>query len=46
VGELFKKIAAEARLLQKQLKLADKTPLTYDGKSFRLDSVIELRVNF
>ena len=36
-GELFRRIAAVARLKKSQLKQPDKIPKTYDRKTFALD---------
>ncbi len=45
-GDLFKKVAAAARLRKSQLKKPDKVPHTYDQKPFRLDGKVELNVTF
>ena len=44
--DLFKKVAAVARLRKSQFQRADKTPRTYDGRTFTLDGKIELDVVF
>ena len=45
-GEMFKKVAAVAKLHNKDFKPADKTPYNYDKKPFRLDGKLELDVLF
>ena len=45
-GEMFKKVAAVAKLRKKDFKPADKTPYNYDKKPFRLDGKLELDVSF
>ena len=45
-GEMFKKVAAVAKLRKKDFKPADKTPHNYDKKPFRLDGKLELDVSF
>ena len=45
-GEMFKKVAAVAKLRKKDFKPADKTPYNYDRKPFRLDGKLKLDVSF
>ena len=45
-GELFKKVAAVARLKKKDFKEADKTPRNYDWQPFSLDGRMDLDVIF
>ena len=45
-ADLFKRVAAAARLKKKQLKKTDKVPHTYDQKTFKLDGKIELDITF
>ena len=45
-GEMFKKVAAVAKLHKKDFKPADKTPYNYDRKPFHLDGKLELDVAF
>ena len=45
-ADLFKRVAAVARLKKKQLRKADKVPHTYDQKTFKLDGRIELDITF
>ena len=45
-ADLFKKVAAVARLKKKQLKKSDKVPYTYDQKPFKLDGKLELDITF
>ena len=45
-GELFKKVAAVARLRKKDFKEADKTPLNYDQTPFKLDGRMDLEILF
>jgi len=45
-GELFKKVAAVARLRKKDFKPPDKTPYTYDNQPFQLDGRIDLDIVF
>ena len=45
-GELFKKVAAVARLRKKDLKEADKTPRNYDQSPFKLDGRMDLEILF
>ena len=45
-GEMFKKVAAVAKLRKKDFKPADKTPYNYDKKPFRLDGKLEVDVSF
>ena len=40
-ADLFKKVAAVARLKKKQLKKSDKVPYTYDQKPFKLDGKLD-----
>ena len=44
--DLFRRIAAVARLRKSQLLKPDKIPKTYDGKTFRLDGRIDLDISF
>ena len=43
-GELFKKVAAVARLRKRDFKVADRSPRGYDGMPFRLDGRIDLDI--
>ncbi len=45
-GELFKKVAAVAKLRKKDLKKANKSPHTYDGQPFSLDGRMDLDISF
>ena len=45
-GEVFKVVAAVARLRKRDLKKADKTPRTYDGNTFRLQGRLDLALEF
>ena len=45
-GELFKKIAALAKLRKWDFKKADKIPKTYDQRSFVLDGRLDLDLEF
>ena len=45
-GELFKRVAAVARLRKKNFKRADKVPCTYDQKPFPLDGRMDLDAAF
>ena len=45
-GELFRKVAAVARLRKSQFRRPDKTPRTYDRRIFTLDGKIELDISF
>ena len=45
-GEVFKKIAAVAKLRKSQLKKADKTPHNYDQTPFTLNGRMDLDVTF
>ena len=45
-SSLFKRVAAVARLKKGSLMTADKTPRTYDQKTFSLDSRIDLELTF
>lgn len=45
-GELFKKVAAAAKLKKKDFKAPDKVPRTYDQQSFTLDGRMDLDVTF
>ena len=45
-AEIFKHIAAVAKLRRRDLKPADKTPRTYDQKIFRLDGHLDLDIAF
>lgn len=44
--DLFKKVAAVPRLRKSQFQRADKTPRTYDGRTFSLDGRLELDISF
>ena len=44
--QVFKNVAAVAKLCKKDFKPADKTSYTYDKKPFRLDGKLELDVSF
>ena len=45
-GDLFRRVATIARLRKWEFKKADKTPRTYDQKSFTLDSRMDLDLAF
>ena len=45
-GRLFKRVATVARLKKPNLKKADKTPRTYDQKTFKLDGRMNLNIAF
>ena len=45
-GDLFKKIAASARLKKKNFKPADKCPRTYNRQVFTLDGRMDLDITF
>ena len=45
-GELFKRVAALAKLKKRHFKRVDKTPKTYDQRSFTLDSHLDLDTEF
>lgn len=45
-GDVFKQVAAVAKLHKKDFKLADKTPHNYDCQPFRLDGRLDLDVIF
>ncbi len=45
-GELFKTVAVAAKLRKKDLHKADKTPKTYDGKTFKLHGRLDLAIEF
>ena len=45
-AETFKRTAAVAKLRKRDLKPADKTPRTYDQKTFRLDGRLDLDITF
>ena len=45
-GELFRKVAAVARLRKSQFQGPDKVPRTYDGRTFVLHGKIELDISF
>ena len=45
-GDLLKQVAATAKLREKNLKKADKTPLTYDCKTFSLDGRFDLDIMY
>ena len=45
-SSLFKRVAAVARLKKESLMTADKTPQTYDQKTFSLDGRIDLELSF
>ena len=45
-GDVFKKVAAIARLKKKAFKSADKTPYGYDNKPFKLNGRIDLDITF
>ena len=45
-ADLFRRVAAVARLKKKQLKKADKIPRTYDRRTFALDGKIDLDISF
>ena len=45
-GEMFKKVAAVAKLHKRDFKPADKTPYNYDRKPFRFDRKLKLDVSF
>ena len=45
-GNLFKRVAAAAKLHKKQFQEADKTPYNYDGKPFHLHGRVLLDITF
>ena len=45
-GDLFRRVAAVARLKKKNLKEADKIPRTYDQRPFSLDGKIDMNITF
>ena len=45
-GELFRRVAAVAKLRRSQLKKVDKIPHTYDQKTFSLDGRVDLDLTF
>ena len=45
-AEIFKRIAAVAKLRKRNLKPANKTPRTYDYKTFRVDGRFDLDITF
>ena len=45
-AEVFKRIASVAKLRQRHLKPVDKTPHTYDRRTFHLDGRLDLDVTF
>ena len=45
-GELFRKVAATARLKKKQLQRPDGIPHTYDRRPFSLDGKVNLDITF
>ena len=45
-GEMFKKVAAVAKLYKRNFKPADKISYSFDRKPFRLDGKLELDVSF
>ena len=45
-GDLFRKVAAMARLKKRDFKKADRTPRTYDQKTFTLDGRMDLDISF
>ena len=45
-GNMFKQVAAAAKLHKRDFKPADKTPRNYDRKPFRLDGRLDLDVKF
>ena len=45
-ADLFKNIAAAAKLRKKAFKQPDKVPYTYDQKPFTLDACIDLDISF
>ena len=45
-GNMFRKVAAVARLKKKNFRKADKTPRNYDQQPFSLDGVMDLEVTF
>jgi len=45
-ADLFKHIAAAAKLRRKAFKQPDKVPYTYDQKPFQLDGCIDLDISF
>ena len=45
-GDLFKRVAAVARLKKKYLKKPDKVPRTYDQRPFTLDGLMDLDISF
>ena len=44
--DLFKQVAAAARLRKRDFKKPDKVPQTYDGRSFSLDGRMDLDLSF
>ena len=45
-GDLFRRVAAAARLKKKNFKKPDKVPKTYDRRTFALDGRMDLDVSF
>ena len=45
-GDLFKRVAAVARLKKRDLKEPDRVPKTYDQRPFALDGRMELDISF
>ena len=45
-GDVFKKVAAIARLSKRAFKPADKLPYGYDNTPFKLDGQIDLDITF
>ena len=45
-GELFKRVAAVARLKKKDFKPPDKVPYSYDNRPFKLDGRMDLDISF
>ena len=45
-GELFRRVAAVARLRKKDLKKPDRVPRTYDHRPFTLDGKMDLDLSF
>ena len=45
-GKLFKRVAIIARLKKRNFKKADRTPKTYDQRTFKLDGRMDLEVTF
>ena len=45
-GALFKRVATIARLRKRDFKPPDKTPKTYDQRSFKLDGRMDLDISF